>query len=304
MPESKQTLGRLFEGRVFVIPDYQRGYAWEEKQWKDLVDDVEALALESCSVKITYHYTGTIVTYQGGAKEIVYDRNSARCVEVVDGQQRLTTICLYLAEIIRALIENGQADYERDIVKYLYHGIACRLTPGNDTDRLYFHLLKDGRANTEALTDHQKRLIRAGRFFSLYVKMILDDPGRGVRFLESLFRMITSRLIFTEYSIDEECEVGMTFELMNARGKGLSVLELLKNYFMHWIARNGVDKQERTELSGKINHAWKDIYLNLGRTSAGSESQCLRVAWTLYCNHQPRSWAGYEGFKADHTCPK
>lgn len=39
----KKTLSNILEGKIFRIPDYQRGYAWEEKQWTDFVQDIDAL---------------------------------------------------------------------------------------------------------------------------------------------------------------------------------------------------------------------------------------------------------------------
>ena len=54
----------------------------------------------------------------------------------------------------------------------------------------------------------------------------------------NLFDAIIRKLNFSFYSIEVESEIGMTFELMNSRGKDLSALELLKNYLMHWIYRN------------------------------------------------------------------
>ncbi len=50
----KKTLSNLMEGQIFQIPDYQRGYAWEEKQWKDFVQDIDALIDD----KIISLYTG------------------------------------------------------------------------------------------------------------------------------------------------------------------------------------------------------------------------------------------------------
>jgi len=87
----KQTLSNLFNDRLFSIPDYQRGYAWEEKQWKDFIEDIEALITDE---NIRTHYTGTIVTFSPPKKEETYNRKLTKRVEVVDGQQRLTTCCL------------------------------------------------------------------------------------------------------------------------------------------------------------------------------------------------------------------
>jgi len=94
----------------------------------------------------------------------------------------------------------------------------------------------------------------------------------------------------------------MTFELMNSRGKELSILELLKNYLMHWIYRNVPDESERGEISKLINMAWKTTYTNIGKCN-GDEDQCLRVAWTLFCSYTPANWSGYTGFKDDDYIP-
>jgi len=52
---NKKTLTSLFSEAVYQIPDYQRGYAWEEKQWKDFTQDIDALVEEKA--KLTGHYT-------------------------------------------------------------------------------------------------------------------------------------------------------------------------------------------------------------------------------------------------------
>ena len=94
----------------------------------------------------------------------------------------------------------------------------------------------------------------------------------------------------------------MTFELMNSRGKDLSVLELLKNYLMHWVSRNEPDLQQRDSLSKLINKDWKDTYANIG-TAREMRISVLRIAWTLFCSHTPANWDGYRGFKDDRYIP-
>lgn len=94
----------------------------------------------------------------------------------------------------------------------------------------------------------------------------------------------------------------MTFELMNSRGQDLSILELLKNYLMHWIYRNIGQKNEQEDLTTTVNKAWKEVYTNIP-TEKGNEDQCLRIAWTLYCTHTPKYWEGYIGFKKNWVIP-
>lgn len=249
----KKTLTSLFTESLYQIPDYQRGYAWEEKQWKDFIQDIDALVDEKEKVKS--HYIGTVVVYAGrGAQMRAYDTKRLKVVDVVDGQQRLTTSCLYLSVIIRALLRKGESAYERGISDYLYSGAICKLALNNDTSNLFYDLLKTGRASTAAQSPHQKRLIAARIRFQEHIDERLTKLGsQGVAYLQELYYAVTQKLHFTFYTIEEECEIGMTFELMNSRGKGLSVLELLKNYLMHWVSRNDKDEEERSTATTLIN---------------------------------------------------
>ena len=298
---NKKTLTSLFAETLYRIPDYQRGYAWEEKQWKDFIQDIDALVDE----QVASHYTGTIVVYaRRDAESRDYGTKRMNVVDVVDGQQRLTTACLYMSVIIRALLGKGEAAYERDISDYLYSGVTCKLTLNNDTGKIFYDLLKTGHTNTEPRSPHEKRLVGACALFQEHINRQLDRRGEdgGINYLKELHRALTGKLHFTFYEIEEECEIGMTFELMNSRGKGLSVMELLKNYLMHWVSRNEPIPSERNTVTDLINMKWSDTYTNLGSCD-GSEDQCLRIAWTLYCHHSPPNWAGYDGFKRDEYIP-
>jgi hypothetical protein len=294
----KETLHSLFGGKVFQVPDYQRGYAWEEKQWSDLVEDIDALVVDG---RISSHYTGTVVTYTPKQSKLTYDLEEAEMVDVVDGQQRLTTVSLFLSEIIRTLVKSGEKGYDSKVADFLYDKNMTKLKLNNDTSDIFIELIKSGKPRKEPSTVHQKRLCQAVEHFRSYVQRQLKDTNRGIGHIEELFKAITGKMTFTYYSIEEECEIGMTFELMNSRGKDLSVLELIKNYFMHWISRN-VSDEEREGHTNIVNRAWRDVYANIG-SSTGSEEQCLRIAWTLYCHHLPKHWKGYNGFKTREQIP-
>lgn len=296
----KKTLRDIFSKNLFKIPDYQRGYAWENKQLSDFIEDVDALVYEN----VKSHYTGTVVTYQDKSKPLVdYGTDKLEIVDVVDGQQRLTTSCLYLSIILQKLIENEESAYEQLISLFLYSGATCKVTLNNDTGNFYYDLLKTGHPNTRSNSTHEARLLSAYQYMQEHIdKQLIDKNENGIQYLKELYDALSRKLVFTVYTIEEECEIGMTFELMNSRGKELSVLELLKNYFMHWVSRNVNEEVERNSLTSLINKNWKATYTNIG-LCAGNEDQCLRIAWTLYCSHTPKNWKGYDGFKQDDYVP-
>lgn len=97
-----QKLVDVFSNWVFRIPDYQRGYAWEDKQLQDLIQDIELLP-EGHS-----HFMGMLVIQptiveNGASREqlILRDKGDEpyAVYDVIDGQQRLTTLVLLLYTI-------------------------------------------------------------------------------------------------------------------------------------------------------------------------------------------------------------
>jgi len=299
----KKTLSTLLEGKVFRIPDYQRGYAWEEKQWKDFIDDIDALI----DYKVKSHYTGTIVIYQTDSKKPEnYGTRKLDVVDIVDGQQRLTTCSLYLSIILRELINRGETDFESEVPIYLYNGSKSKLQLNNNTADFYYDLISQGYTNTLPATVHQNRLNDAYKYLSNHItNQVTQKDSEANDYLVNLFDAIIRKLNFSFYYIEVESEIGMTFELMNSRGKDLSALELLKNYLMHWIYRNINDNNQKDDATQVVNKSWKEVYTNIANCNGGEreEVQCLRVAWTLYCSHTPKNWNGYDGFKNNNIIP-
>lgn len=296
----KKTLSNILEGKIFQIPDYQRGYAWEAKQWKDFVQDIDALIDD----KIISHYTGTIVIYQPIDKPTEnYGTKRLEIVDIVDGQQRLTTCSIYLSIILNQLIKISEDDFTAEIPIYLHSGSKSKLRLNNDTADFYSDLVSKGVSNIEPNSVHQKRILEAYCFLKSHiVEQLGIREKNGEEYLRDVFDAIIRKLNFSFYPIEVESEIGMTFELMNSRGKDLSSMELLKNYLMYWVYRNIQDVSEKEDFTKTINKTWKEVYVNIAKCN-GSESQCLRVAWTLYVTYTPKNWDGYSGFKSDDVIP-
>jgi hypothetical protein len=296
----KKNLTDVVTGKIFQIPDYQRGYAWEEKQWKDFAQDIDALIDDN----ILSHYTGTIVIYQSKDKPTEnYSTKKLELVDVVDGQQRLATCSLYLSIILNELICRGEKDYEQEIPIYLRSGAKSKLRLNNDTSDFYYDLISTGHPKVAPITVHQKRLEEGYNYLKDYLnEQLKSREENAIEYLKDIFDAIIRKLNFSFYPIEVESEIGMTFELMNSRGKDLSSLELLKNYLMYWVYRNISDATKKEDITKTINKSWKEVYTNIAKCN-GSESQCLRIAWILYHSHTPKNWQGYTGFKDNYVIP-
>ena len=96
----------------YVIPRYQRKYVWQEKQWRELLDDIKYCLIVSKeeSKSEWTHFLGSFVfERQSQGKDLI----------VIDGQQRLTTITLMLCAICTLFNEYGEEARFRGVTKYI-----------------------------------------------------------------------------------------------------------------------------------------------------------------------------------------
>ena len=94
----------LFSGRLFVVPDYQRGYAWEQRQWDEFIEDIELLPDGKD------HFTGTVVLHEEKDSPLPIDESGKKYayVNIVDGQQLLTTIVLFLDSLRLEMLSHAK----------------------------------------------------------------------------------------------------------------------------------------------------------------------------------------------------
>ena len=104
----------LFNDRYFEIPRYQRGYAWEKQHIRELFDDIKE-AIDSNSS----HYIGTVVLSKCAS--------DPKKFYVVDGQQRLTTITLLIAQLLKSVKDEDTRIYQR--MHYIKKGGQFSLKP-------------------------------------------------------------------------------------------------------------------------------------------------------------------------------
>ena len=107
------TLSKIFTERLFRIPDYQRGYAWTEKQLKDFWSDLEQLEIGK------NHYVGVLTLERVDEKSFnkwdddkwIIKSKKYEPYYIVDGQQRLTTAIILIEAIVESLNENEELNY-------------------------------------------------------------------------------------------------------------------------------------------------------------------------------------------------
>lgn len=288
------TVSKIFHEAIFRIPDYQRGYSWEESHLKDFWADLEQLD----STKS--HYTGVLTleevpesAWSRWQDDAWIIRSKKYCpYYVVDGQQRLTTIIILLQCILEVATSEELNFTPVEIIrrKYIFEtrsdSLARAYIFGYEKDNPSTEFLKSeifadqsvGHSTGEA-TIYTRNLRNAKKFFLEKIKSASHTE------LETLFSKITQQLVFNAYEISKEIDVFVAFETMNNRGKPLSTLELLKNRLIY-LAANVPEAEpgDRMMLRKQINEAWAIVYHNLGRNEYRplSDDEFLRTHLANY----------------------
>ena len=270
------SLIELLTTRLFTIPDYQRSYSWTGRQRKDLFEDIMEVWQENADS----HFMATVVCRLVGRVTLGTDELTK--LDIVDGQQRLTTLIILLNAIRYALAEGDGGQHEADSLRALLvkpHGDDLLLLQTNhDTSHFFENYMRSGAvtdpADAETLAD--KNLLSAVADCRSFV----EEWPTGGRTLQSLLALVKNKLTFILHEIQDEKTVYTVFEVLNSRGLPVSYLDRLKSMLMG-LAFKLRDAETRKRLVQDLHRTWRDIYATLGLRQALS-TEALRFAATLY----------------------
>lgn len=248
------TLSKFFQD-YYIIPDYQRGYSWQDKQIEDFWEDITS-AIE----KKVKHYFGTVYL------KFNCKYYNKKYYDVIDGQQRLTTLFVLLKILrIDELIKNGP----------VYH-LDYSDNPNRD---FFIYKIIEGNGQEKIINCYRKNLCNLKKNLLERVKSYGEErlPALKAFLVENL--IIDVRYIGNEDGITDM----VVFETLNNRGKPLSILEKLKNRLMY-LNENFTDENYKEKVRENINSCWSKIYENLGSSTGEilDEDEFVASHLTIY----------------------
>jgi len=287
---SANNLSELFNQRIFRIPDYQRGFAWEDKQLTELWDDLDEIA--EIEGELKKHYAGTIYLEEDETQRLAEEKwlSGVTFYNVVDGQQRLTTISILLFELLK-VAENGYCEESKEDLMKTF--LAKSNSSGESKVYKFGYSITDKNYNfLKHKIFEDNKVVLQQNFENLYTKNLTDAKNffkNKISSLsnierEKLFKKLTTSLQFDIRTIEKDLDVQAVFETMNNRGKPLSTLEKLKNRLIYLTEKLSVKAEDKIILRKNINEAWGKIYTCLAQNSTHilDEDTFLSAHLSLY----------------------
>ena len=254
-------------GLTYQIPRFQRDYSWTSEEWEDLWSDILGTIQEDGEPA---HYMGYLVLQSQDEK----------CFDVIDGQQRLTTLSLIALAVLKnltRLIEEGknpdQNKQRMEQIRNTYIGYLdpvtlvtrSKLTLNRNNDS-YFqtYLVPLGHLPVRGFHASEHSLRKAFEWFDRRVRDYAKKRGgdEGVA-LASLVETMSDRLFFTVINVTDELNAYKVFETLNARGVRLSSTDLLKNYLFSVLHKQNEHPNEMQALEDR----WESMVSRLGSES-------------------------------------
>lgn len=233
------TILQLFAGKVFRVPAYQRNYSWDKENWQDFWDDI----IES-KMTGSPHYWGTI-TLRPTQEQVLCEEEGTpyQIYDVVDGQQRITTIYLFLL----ALASPGWSPVAMPY--YLKCGSSVYRLELGGLNSQHLKSLADGK-NPAPQNKTNHLLSDALEYFKQKLGAFAQT-GQPL----SLYQHLQSSTITLEFDVNDPTLAIRAFESLNDRGKQLTLLDKTKSFSIFYSS-----KYLGNSLTPQINTAFGNIF--------------------------------------------
>lgn len=251
--EASTTIKQMLSGCKIFVPTYQRAYSWDTVIEKDKAPKQINVFLSDLE---DYNNSSTKSAYYFG--HFLFEEKDSKTFGIIDGQQRLTTIIIFLSalfnrlKVIRTLAESEQETFE-DIIKrnstYRFETV--------DYDKQLFkdYVIDQIKKDKNGLdTQSAKRIVTAFDFFAQHFKE--KDETYLLKMLQTI-----QNASCTTHPVKDESEAIQMFIFQNNRGKKPSSLEIIKAQFLYNIHLYG--GEEKDSLIDEIKNRFERIYKSI-----------------------------------------
>lgn len=278
----QQTIKELFSNKRsdFLIPDYQRPYAWEETECQTLWDDIFSFAFPENDYSLfnsdeDEYFLGPIVTFKNGEGRL----------EIIDGQQRLTTLMLLLRAFFEKfgdMQDSNSKSTSEDIAKCIWktdefgnpdkNKLKIDSEVSSDDDKEEFlSILKNGKVESGQKSRYAKTYL----FFEEKINDFLQHFPTYFAYLPT---RILNNCILLPIEAESQDTALRIFSTLNDRGKPLSDTDIFKAQFYKYYS----DKGKKDEFIQR----WKELESICGDVFTSISGSPMDELFTRYMYYE------------------
>lgn len=242
MQNGESKIESLFNAdRIFKIPTYQRSYTWQEENYEDFLNDI----LNQRGEKP--YFLGTFLFHKKK------NRVDFEVIDIVDGQQRLTTIMIFMKILIEKLEAlNSKKISKKTYRRYIKDSDGVYKLELENEDQSFLHQCIFDDSNKQSFdTPAQKNLYNSKNYFKKNLEKL------SIEKLEHIFSVLTEANIIN-YVVNDISDATQIFELLNDRGRNLTNLESIKSFLMYKIS--SLDLKDYSQPINSIQNNMASIY--------------------------------------------
>ena len=253
--EALTNIENMLYGNEIFVPTYQRAYSWEtDLKTNDSPKQVNVFL----SDLMDYINSQSSSPYYFG--HFLFENKGGRCYGIIDGQQRLTTITIFLAVLFKRLKTLRKFSEEETFAyqSMIKLGSKYRFkTVDYDNQLFKDYVVNQVKTEHNGLeTESQKRIVAAFDYFTRELGNMTED------YIVKLLNAVKESSC-TTHVVENEAEAIQMFIFQNNRGKKPSKLEIIKAQFMYHVHLYGEDNDTKTELIEEIKHRFENIYKSI-----------------------------------------
>lgn len=273
--EASTTINKMMAGNKIFVPTYQRAYSWDTETEKGNMPKQVNVFLSDLE---EYIKSSTNAPYYFG--HFLFEQKEDGTFGVIDGQQRLTTIVIFLSVLfsrlkqLRILKDNEEVLYENMIKRKSYYTYS---TVHYDNQLFRDYIIDQVKTDSHGLeTESAKRIVAAFDFF----KEKLENKDEA--YLLNMLKAINEASCST-HPVKNESEAIQMFIFQNNRGKKPSNLEIIKAEFLFNVHLYGGD--EKDALVEEIKNRFEKIYKSISTIERKiDEDEVLTYTLRVYFN--------------------
>ncbi|WP_395065016.1 DUF262 domain-containing protein [Flavobacterium sp.] len=283
---SKEKLLSFLNGSSqYIIPFFQRSYVWKVDNWSELweniIEEYEEMVVNN-NLK-SEHFIGTIII-----KQMLSSQVGATEYELIDGQQRMTTISLLLKAFHDATLEDSAKTWINKFLTFedSYGNEKIRIQHSKVDSEYFQSIIQDKNNNEELwnkfkglkLEEVEKKLENENRIVGGYIyyrhKIETDCNLDDVR---KYINVVIEKLPVIHMALNADDDVQQIFDTINSLGVKLTTAELLKNYLFseqelrayyetYWQSvfeadEDAIDFWNQEKTSGRIRRTTVELFL-------------------------------------------